>query len=275
VSIARSVTNHNESSASGSTIAVVLNSIPANSHVVLSVGCLDAQTISGVADDLSVAATGPDKEIDDAGNTLRKAVWHYENYGGGNRTFTVTFSAAVTFRSIVAMAYTGVATSSSKDGIAGQEATGASLTSTNLSPAPSLDGELIVGIGIASSGVPTPVSPLAEVFSNTVDGSDTSDYIQPTHAAFAAQWTQSGASDYGALAVSFFPAASSATVTGAPLLSQAFHPPRQLKGVLSMLMRAMADGLNRTSVTPVTVTIRQRKTLSPTGNHVGGRQRRN
>lgn len=112
MAIARVQLGHAEAAGTGTTIACTVNGIAANSLVVVNSTVEDLTTISSVKDDLLVtAAIATNTPVDWTDGSQRADQRYFENYGGGNRTFTTTFGASQTFRGIVAAEYSGAATS--------------------------------------------------------------------------------------------------------------------------------------------------------------------
>lgn len=200
-----SLTNHasNNSALSGTGLGAFMSGVAVGALVVVCTSWDETGGTTGstVVDDLSVAATNKTRIT---GHGQSDEIWRYANYGGGTRTITLNNSPNQSFRSITVMEFAG-SPASPDDGVATNSATSTSPSSGNLSPAPSVDGELIVGFAVsAGSGTITSASPSTDVLQGA--GSDVQYYIQPTAASFASTWTDSANEVWEAAAVSFKPA---------------------------------------------------------------------
>lgn len=211
--------NYAESDAQASTIAVSLTGIAAASFVVVSATCTSDYHVNSCADDLSAAGTAANAEQGWAGSVPPHTVrqFYYANYGGGSRTFTVTFSdAAAIHRAVYAVEYAGVMLTSPQDG-AGLGGVGGGDPATLGSITPSVDGCLVVGWAYAETSILAD-SPMADRLTGThPDGKLYSymEYIQPTASTFTPTWDT--ANQWVAVGAIFKPAG---TVTPyAPMIS--------------------------------------------------------
>jgi hypothetical protein len=220
MAIARVQLGHTEALGTGTTIACTVNGIAANSLVVVNSTVEDLTTISSVQDDLLVsAAVATNTPVDWSDGSQRADQRYFENYGGGNRTFTTTFAASQPFRGINAIEYSGAATSSVYDKGSNQHDQASSSSISSGAVVPAQDGSLLVGYVIGSSAT-TFQAPFSNVLTDAVLIADTEDYIQAVAASIAATWTMSPAGIAGALVGVYKPAA-----TQAPLQYNRTRPP--------------------------------------------------
>jgi hypothetical protein len=204
MAIARVQFGKADASGSGGSIACTVNGIAPDSLVVVNTTCQDAATISSVKDDLNVtAALSTNTPVDQTSMSQRADQHYFEDYGGGSRTITATFSASATFRAITAIEYSGAATSGVYDN--GSSATGTSASPSSGAVTPANDGSLFVGYIVYANTISN-AAPFTLVWEDPSTGANTEDYIQPTAASQAAVYTQSPSGVFGALVGVYKPA---------------------------------------------------------------------
>jgi hypothetical protein len=90
-------------------------------------------TVSGMADDLAVNAVRSGAAANNGTLFQRVDHWYFENYGGGNRTFTATYSGSVQFRGIDVVELSGAL-------LAGSAGPTSSATGTSAAPSSGATG---------------------------------------------------------------------------------------------------------------------------------------
>lgn len=192
-------------SGAGATNTIALTSIAAGNAIIICTSSHTNITISGVADDLSVAG-GLAVTAYDATTNDRLGIYAFLNHGGGTRTFTVTFSGNTVNRYTVASEWSGMALASAFEGKATAATNGANPSTGNLDVTPSVNGELIIGFtnGDNAATAGTNFTLLQSDGVNTLAHAEY--YIQPTAAAIAATWTMTSG-NYQCIAASFKAAA--------------------------------------------------------------------
>jgi len=189
-----------QSGATDTTIACSLTGIAAGCLLVVCASSASGVTIT-VADDLSVAAV---QAVQKVGVGKNIQIWYFKNYGGGNRTFTVTFSAGVTARSIVAIEYSGRDPDNPFDTSATGNGEDALPTLGPVTPAQ--NGSLFIGY-MGAFQQPDAASPFEVVYNDTVNLLNSEDFIQTSAASLATTWTLP-VSDFWAGAMAVFKPAS-------------------------------------------------------------------
>lgn len=198
MAITRTQFNNAQSGASGPTIAVALTGIAAGSLVIVIGSCESTKTMT-LADDLSVAGVSA---VAKTGVAKRQEILYYKNYGGGDRTFTLTFNTNSSLRSIVAIEYAGADTVDGLDAGKTSSSNGEDANPTSGAVTPSVNGALFVGSCGGNANQPAAASPFGVIYNNTVNLLNSEDYIQTTAASQAAPWTIT--SDFWAACVAVF-----------------------------------------------------------------------
>lgn len=191
---------HTEAAGAGTSIACTVNGIAAGNLVAHLVQCEPSGTVTLTEDDLGVDAV---LAVARTGGNQRIECWYHKNHGGGNRTFTATYEASHNFRAIVSAEYSGVDPVSPLEGTANASGTSATPSSGNVSPTPTVDGALIIGICTPAT-LAVAGAPFNELFTEPGAGATSEDYVQPTAAAIAATWTMTSGT-WDALAAVFLP----------------------------------------------------------------------
>lgn len=216
---------------SGSSLGVSLTSVGASSLVVCGVSFDTTNSFTSpgctVKDDLSVSA-GNDVAFNDTGDGQELNVFSFVNYGGGNRTFTCTYSPSQILRSFEVVETSGADTSSPFIGSSTNTGSGTSLTSGNMSPAPSRNGSWALGISCVGTSTAATASAPSNDMDNTTgngDGTDYSDLAQATAGNINLAWTVSPSATWGALCAGYQPPAAG----GTPVLRDPMHRPELLQ----------------------------------------------
>lgn len=213
-------------SSASDTIDVVCTGIAAGAHLVVFAGCYLDYNVDSVEDDLSaagIAAIATQLPVNSLPG-IRARMFHFENYSGGTRTFTATFSNAAATRRWIAVVEVPpgfVATTSSQGG-AGIGDAGEGTDADTGTITPSIDGCYLIGIGINFVDVPTVTGGLFEEIDNFVtylDGSDPAtasiiEYLQPTAAGVNMTWDTGGVQFWMAFGAAYLPGAGGAAVLG-------------------------------------------------------------
>lgn len=174
---------HNELASSASSITATRNGIVPGNTIVVATCVEDAATISRVSDGFDIVLT-PDVALDWVAGTERLALYSFSRHSGGNKTFTVTFSASQTFRGVVVLELTP----SVFDGAA-SSGSGSSATPSSGNLSPSADGSYIVGFAMGATAL-TVAGGFSDLFNDSsVNTSDTSGFAQTSRASVAATWT--------------------------------------------------------------------------------------
>ena len=194
--------------ATGTSIAVSLNGILAQSLVACAVMCDNTSaTISGVADDLSVAAV-KSVGLSDTNHSERQEHWYFKNYGGGNRTFTATFSVSTAWRALLAVETSGADLASPLGPTnSNSAATGATITAGSVTA--TQDGAYFFA-SCQGNTQPAAQSPLSEIWADTTLVHSHADNAQSTAAAFNATWTHTSGA-WSAIVSTFYPAVAAPT----------------------------------------------------------------
>lgn len=202
---------HNESGAGQvSTLAATVNGISAGGCVVVLIGYdLSMHPIgvtTSITDDLGANAGAAVVSLDDPNITERFEIYVFKNYGGGNRTFTVTLNQSQIGVFIQVIPLINADLTTPVAGVASATAATANPSTGNISPTPTRNGSYGVGICTsAGGGPPTSGSPWSSLFNDTTDAANTETYAQATAAAIAATWT-AGAAEFLCTAVMIQPA---------------------------------------------------------------------
>jgi hypothetical protein len=218
--IARVQLNHAEAAGFGTTIGATLNGVAAAS-LILGRTTNDSSgsvTVSGMADDLAVNAVRSGAAANNGTLFQRVDHWYFENYGGGNRTFTATYSGSVQFRGIDVVELSGAL-------LAGSAGPTSSATGTSAAPSsgatgvPASDGTYFFGT-CAGPSQPAAAAPFGTVLQDTNDLVTEEEYVQPSAAALAATWTMTSGA-WAAIVSTYYPAVS-AIPSGRRLIRESF-----------------------------------------------------
>jgi hypothetical protein len=183
------------STSSNTTLAVALTGCTAGSLIVLYIAAYGSTVeITSALDDLSNAFTADVAILNaSSGGIGSFYVCSLPNVTAGNRTFTVTWSGNVQYKSLIVHEVSGVATTSPLTGTP-SAAAGNSANLNSGPTTPAVDGAYIFGVGSTGGGaVPTAAEPFTTRASESNLGSRSEDYIQATAAAINATLTVSSA----------------------------------------------------------------------------------
>jgi hypothetical protein len=206
--------SQNSSSASLATIAVTRNSIvPGNLIVVIVTWDTTTTSANPSISDGTTTNSTPDGVLDTTALLSQKAAaYSFPNHAGGTKTFTATFAAACAWRGIYVIELQNAALSVPFEGFAtAQGASSAAFSSGNVSPTPSLNGAYLIGFALVSNDVNGAGAPFTSLHDDAVVAAMVSGYAQAAAAVIDADFTQTPAGGWGAMILSFLPAAGPTT----------------------------------------------------------------
>lgn len=197
--------------AAGVSIPVTRTGIVAGNLIAIGVGMNNSGpvTITNVSDGTTTVSV-PDVTLDIAAFSQTIAFFSFPNHTSGDFTFTANFSGSATARHIYCVELSGAHLTTPLDGIGSATGTSATPSSGNLSPAPAVNGEYILGFTV--TGVATTVgSGFTLLGSEQVFlGAWVEGLAQATAAPIAADWSIASG-PWGAIGASYKPTVGGAT----------------------------------------------------------------
>jgi len=193
----------------GASIAATMPAgVTAGNRIVVGVSCNDAGTVTGVTDDKSNTYVR-ELQFDDTVQIGRwLECWSAKNIGGSTApTVTAVFSGTPTGRTIVITEYTGDDNTAGHEGTASAAGNSTNPSTGNLSPTPTVNGELIFVFGLNSLGDLTAGSGYTLLFTEAGEGTASEYQVQATAGPIAGVFV-GGATTWACIAVSFKPAST-------------------------------------------------------------------
>src|SRR6266850_4628970 len=169
-----------------SVAAMMPASVTAGNRIVVGVSCNDVGAITGVADDKGNSYVR-ELQFDDTVQVGRwLECWSAKNIGGSIApTITASFSGTPGGRTIVITEFTGDDITAAHEGVASAAGNSTNPSSGNVSPTPTVDGELIFAFGLNTNGDLTVGAGYTLLFTEAAEGTASEYQVQGTKGAVA------------------------------------------------------------------------------------------
>lgn len=179
---------------SGTSLGATLNGVGAGAAIIFYAtnDSGGGGSVSGVADDLAVAANLAHGWDDITGFIQYYSHWSFQNHAGGNRTFTATYSVSAPFRAVAVVELSGAEPTGTLNGPATHN-NGTSAAPSSGAVTPANDGAYFFGTVQGQSTTPAAAAPFSHVLDITANLTNVEDYVQAIAANLAATWTMASA----------------------------------------------------------------------------------